>query len=106
MYAVIRHYRTGAGTVQAMARRVDVEVADSVPVDVGATLYSAIDTGDGTATTITLFPDEATFRASLPTVARVQESMAEFEVEEILLLRGEVMVSRATDGALTTVHAE
>lgn len=31
MYAIIRHYRTGAGSIDAMAHRVDREFADRIP---------------------------------------------------------------------------
>lgn len=105
MYAVIRHYRMGAGTIDAMARKVETEFADRIPEEVGSLLYTAIDTGDATATTITAFPDEATFRRSMPAVAEVQASVAEeFEVEEITLLHGDVLVSRGSAAMAEPIH--
>jgi hypothetical protein len=104
MYAIIRRYRMGAGSIDAMARRVDSEFADRVPEEVGAVLYTAIDTGDGTAMTVTLFEAEEAGRRSEAAVVRVRESLAEFRVEEIGVFRGEVVVSRATDNVLEPVH--
>jgi hypothetical protein len=104
VYAIIRRYRMGAGSIDAMAQRVDSEFADRVPEEVGAVLYTAIDTGDGTAMTVTLFEDEEAGRRSEAAVVRVRESLAEFRVEEIDVFRGEVVVSRATDKVLEPVH--
>jgi hypothetical protein len=104
MYAMIRRYRMGAGSIDAMAQRVDREFADRVPEEVGAVLYTAIDTGDGTAMTVTLFEDEQAGRRSEAAVVRVRESLAEFRVEEIDVFKGEVVVSRATDNVLEPVH--
>ncbi len=104
MYAIIRHYRTGAGSIDAMAHRVDREFANRVPEEVGAVLYMAIDTGDGTAMTVTLFESEEAGRRSEAAVVRVRESLAEFQVEETNVVKGEVMVSRAADKVLEPVH--
>jgi hypothetical protein len=90
MYAMIRRYRMAAGSIDDLMHKVD--------------LYTAIDTGDGTAMTVTLFEDEEAGRRSEAAAARVRESLAEFRVEEIDVLAGEVMVSRASEKALRTVH--
>jgi hypothetical protein len=104
MYAIIRHYRTEAGSIDAMAHRVDREFADRIPEEVGSVLYTAIDTGDGTAMTITLFENEEAGLHSEAAVARVREALAEFQVEEIDVFRGEVMVSRASEKVLKPIH--
>ncbi len=104
MYAIIRHYRTGAGSIDAMAHRVDREFADRIPREVGSVLYTAIDTGDAMAMTVTLFEDEEAGRRSEAAVVRVRESLVEFRFEEIDVFRGEVVVSRATDKVLEPVH--
>ena len=101
---MIRRYRMGAGSIDAMAQRVDREFASRVPEEVGAVLYTAIGTGDGTAMTVTLFEDEEAGRRSEAAAARVRESLAEFRVEEIDALAGEVMVSRASEKVLRAVH--
>jgi len=104
MYAIIRCYRMGAGSIDAMAQRVDKEFANRVPEEVGAVLYMAIDTGDDTAMTVTLFETEDAGRRSEAAVVRVRESLAEFQVEETDVFKGEVMVSRAADKVLEPVH--
>ncbi len=104
MYAMIRRYRMATGSIDDLMHKVDTQYADRVPEEVGAVLYTAIDTGDGTAMTVTLFEDEEAGRRSEAAAARVRESLAEFRVEEIDALAGEVMVSRASEKALRTVH--
>ncbi len=104
MYAMIRRYRMAAGSIDDLMHKVDTQYADRVPEEVGAVLYTAIDTGDGTAMTVTLFEDEEAGRRSEAAAVRVRESLAEFRVEEIDALSGEVMVSRASEKALRTVH--
>jgi hypothetical protein len=49
MYAMIRRYRMAAGSMDDLMHKVDTQYADRVPEEVGAVLYTAIDTGDGTA---------------------------------------------------------
>lgn len=68
MYAFIRRYRMGAGSVDDLMRKVNQQFAHQisaggeVPSDVSARVpagiisYQAIDTGDGTIVTVTLFP--------------------------------------------------
>src|SRR5829696_7365337 len=104
MYAMIRRYRMGVGSIDDLMHKVDTQFADRVPEEVGAVLYMAIDTGDGTAMTVTLFEDEEAGRRSEAAVVRVRESLAEFRVEEIDALAGEVMVSRASEKALSAIH--
>ena len=53
MYAMIRRYRMAAGSIDDLMHKVDTQYADRVPEEVGAVLYTAIDTGDGTALTVT-----------------------------------------------------
>src|SRR5215203_4316474 len=96
MYAMIRRYRMAAGSIDDLMHKVDTQYADRVPEEVGAVLYTAIDTGDGTAMTVTLFEDEEAGRRSEAAAARVRESLAEFA--------GEVMVSRASEKALSAIH--
>jgi hypothetical protein len=49
MYAMIRRYRMAAGSIDDLMHKVDTQYADRVPEEVGAVLYTAIDTGDGHA---------------------------------------------------------
>lgn len=105
MYAILHHYRTRSGSIDAMVQRIDAEFADRIPDLVGTILYTAVDTGDGTAMTITLFGDERTARRSQDAVAQVQQTLAaEFQVEETALFEGEVMVNRATEKLIEPIH--
>jgi hypothetical protein len=102
MYAIVRHYRA-AVPVDELMHRVDTEFADRIPAEIGAPLYLAIDTGDGTAMTVTLVADDQAGRADAA-AARVRASLADLEVEQLGVFRGEVMVSRAAERVLEPVH--
>ncbi|MGR6924455.1 hypothetical protein ACU635_60255 [[Actinomadura] parvosata] len=105
MYAIVRHYSTKTGSMDEMIKEVDGEFADRIPDQVGSLLYTAVDTGSGTAMTITIFGDEETAVRSESTVAQVQQNLASrFGVEETAVHRGEVMVSRAADAVVQPVR--
>ena len=104
MYAMIRRYRMGVGSIDDLMHKVDTQYADRLQEQLGILNYQAIDTGDGTIATVTVFEDEERFRRSQAAAARVREDLAEFQVEEIEALAGEVMVSRASEKALRAVH--
>lgn len=105
MYAIVRHYRTDASSIEPMVRHVDREFADPVPKQVGSVLYTAVRTGDGTAMTITMFPDAEAAARSEPTVAALQQTlMNRFGVEEYAVQRGEVLISQATPEVATPVR--
>jgi hypothetical protein len=107
VYAVIRRYETGTGSIDAMVRKVSGEFADRIPGQVGSVLYTAIDTGDGTATTVTFFPDEETARRSTEAVGQVQRSLgSDFGVVEKEVLAGRILVSRADPSVVRSVDPE
>jgi hypothetical protein len=104
MYAMIRRYRMAAGSMDDLMHQVDTQYADRLQKQLGIIHYQAIDTGNGTIATVTVLEDEEGFRRSEAAAARVRDGLAEFRVEEIDSLAGEVMVSRATEKALKAVH--
>ena len=104
MYAMIRRYRMAAGSIDDPMHRVDTQYADRLQEQLGIIHYQAIDTGNGTIVTVTVFEDEERLQWSEAAAARVREGLAEFRVEEIGALDGEVMVSRASEKVLRTVH--
>jgi hypothetical protein len=107
MYMAIHRYTADAAVIDSMMRRVGGELADRVPGQVGAVLYAAVDTGDGTATTVTVFPDEATARRAAETVAHVQQRLGEeFGVVEHELIEGPVVISRASEPVLRAVDPQ
>jgi hypothetical protein len=104
MYAMIRRYRMAAGSIDDLMHKVDTQYADRLQEQLGIIHYQAIDTGDRTIATVTVFEDEERWRRSEAAAARVREGLAEFGVEEIGSLAGEVMVSRASERVLRAVH--
>ena len=104
MYAMVRRYRMAAGSMDDLMHKVDTQFADRLQEQLGILHYQAIDTGDGTIVTVTVFEDEIQCRRSEAAAAGVRESLAEFRVEEIHALTGEVMVSRASEKVLDPVH--
>jgi len=104
MYAMIRRYRMTTGSIDDLMHKVDTRFADRLQKQLGILHYQAIDTGDGTITTVTVFEDEERCRQSETAAAGVRKALSEFQVEEIGVLTGEVMVSRATERALEPVH--
>jgi hypothetical protein len=104
MYAMIRRYKMGAGSIDELMRKVDTRFADRLQEQLGILNYHAIDTGGGTIMTVTVFEDEEAGKLAEAAAAGVREALAEFRVEEIEALSGEVMVSRATEKVLEPVH--
>ena len=104
MYAMIRRYRMKAGSIDDLMHKVDRQFADRLREQLGILHYQAIDTGDGTIVTVTVFEDEIQYQRSEAAAARVREALAEFQVEEVDALAGEVMVSRVTERVLEPIH--
>src|SRR5215203_5812045 len=104
MYAMVRRYRMAAGSIDDLMHKVDTQFADRLQEQLGILHYQAIDTGDGTIMTVTVFEDEERCRWSETAAAGVREALSEFQVEEIDALTGEVMVSRATELVFEPVH--
>jgi hypothetical protein len=104
MYAMIRRYRMGTGSIDDLMHKVDTQFADRLQEQLGILHYQAIDTGGGTIMTVTVFEGEDGYRQSETAAAGVREALAEFRVEEIDALAGPVMVSRATERVLEPVH--
>jgi hypothetical protein len=105
VYAVVRHYKTTSGSIDEMVEQVDREFADRIPEQVDSILYTAVNTGSGTAMTLTLFNDQPSAARADATVAQVQQSLANrFGVEETAVHRGPVMVSRAKEVVVEPVR--
>ena len=104
IYTMIRRYRMAVGSIDDLMHKVDTQFADRLREQLSIIQYLAIDTGDGTIMTITVFEDEEAGHRSEAAAARVRESLGEFQVEEMAVFRGEVMVSRATEEVLVPVH--
>jgi hypothetical protein len=96
MYASLRRYRMGAGSVDDLMHRVDVDFADALAQQPGFVAYQAVDCSGDEVLSITLYRDEAGAAESNELAAEwVRENLGEFELERTEVIGGEVMVSRA-----------
>ena len=64
MYAMVRRYRMSAGSIDDLMNKVDTQFVDRLQEQLGILHYQAIDTGDGTIMTVTVFEDEGRYRRS------------------------------------------
>ena len=64
MYASLRTYRIGSGSVDAVMRRVDRDFAEALSQEPGFLAYHAIDTDNDMVMTISLFHDREQAQAS------------------------------------------
>ncbi|WP_350278815.1 hypothetical protein [Kribbella sp. HUAS MG21] len=104
MYAVIYRYETHQKSVASIMRSVSADFADRIPAQIGSLLYTAIDSGDGTATTIVLYPDQETAERGMQVSAQVLESLnTTHGVTAKERIEGEVVVSRGTTEVATRI---
>lgn len=105
MYASVRHYTMGAGSIDSLMHRVDEEFAPAISQEPGFVGYFALDTGDSTVETISIFRDKAAADRSDELAADyVRESLGVFELTRAAVTGGEVLVSRMTAEALDDAH--
>ncbi len=105
MYASVRHYKIGVGSIGSLMHRVDEEFAPALKQEAGFVCYFALDTGDGTLQTITVFHDRASAERSDELAADyVRENLGEFELERTAVTAGEMLVSRVTPEVLDDAH--
>jgi hypothetical protein len=105
MYASIRRYRMGAGSMDDAMHLADTEFADRLAEEPGFVDYQAVAVGDDMIVSMTIFEDEEQCLASNDMAAEfVREHLAEFQIERLDVFGGEVMVSRAADKVLVPAH--
>jgi hypothetical protein len=105
MYASIRRYRMGAGSIDDVMHLADTEFADRLAEEPGFVDYQVVATGDDTIMSMTIFEDEEQCLASNDMAAQfVREHMGPFQVERLDVFGGEVMVSRAAEKVLQPAH--
>jgi quinol monooxygenase YgiN len=106
MFVSIRTYRVGSGSMDEVMHRVDRDLADAFAREPGFVSYEVARTGDRTVASITTFRERGQAEASNELAADwVAEELADFEVERMGVINGEVMVSRATSDMLVSAHA-
>ena len=95
MYTSLRHYKMGAGSIDSLMHRVDQEFAPALAREPGFVCYFALDTGDHTVQTISIFHDKnSAFRSNELSAEYVHENLAEFELTRTDVTAGELFVSR------------
>jgi hypothetical protein len=105
MYASFRRYRMGAGSMDDAMHIADVELADRLAEQPGFVDYQVVATGDDMVMSVTIFEDEEQCLASNDMAAGfVREHLRPFRIEDLEVLGGEVMVSRAADKVLEPAH--
>ena len=114
MYATVRHYTMGVGSLDALMHRVDEEFAPAISQEPGFVGYFmlhtsqepgfpfvALDPGDRTVEAVSIFDDKASAEQADELAADyVRENLGEFELTLTEVSGGEVLVSRATTEAL------
>jgi hypothetical protein len=105
MYASLRTYRIGSGSVDAVRRRVDRDFAEALSRQPGFVAYHAVDTGNDMVMTISLFHDREQAEASNDVAAQwVVEGLSDFNVTRVGVIGGEAVVSRASAEILEPAH--
>jgi hypothetical protein len=105
MYASIRRYRIGAGSMDDAMHLADTELADRLSEAPGFIDYQVVVTGTDMITSMTIFEDEAQCLASDDMAADfVREHLGPFQIERLEVFGGEVMVSRAAEKVLEPAH--
>src|SRR5438105_11151446 len=106
MFASIRCYRLAQGSLDELARLVDMGFADLIGAQPGFVSYEFVDCGDGEVTTISLFREALQAETSRDLAQRwTEENLDDFEVMRIEALHGEILVSRASWDMLEPAHA-
>jgi hypothetical protein len=101
----MRHYKMGAGSMDSLMHRVDDEFAPALGQEPGFVCYFALDTGEHTVQTISMFRDRNTaFRSNELSAGYVRDNLAEFELRRTDVVAGEVLVSRVSPEVLEELH--
>jgi hypothetical protein len=105
MYASIRTYRVGEGSVDAVMHRVDRDFAEALAQEPGFVAYQAIKLGEDRICSLSIFHDREQAEASTAIAAEwVAEELNDFDIERMGVISGEVMVSRAHSQMLDPAH--
>jgi uncharacterized protein YbjT (DUF2867 family) len=101
MYASIRRHVVGEGSIDALMRRVDEQLAPALSQQPGFVCFFALGIDDVTIEAISMFRDqESAERSDEFAAACLRENFGEFELASEAMTGGEVLVSRAAWEAL------
>ncbi len=105
MYLSIRTYRVHDGSIDEAMHRVDRDLAEAFTQEDGFVAYQVARTGDRTVAAVTVFHEAEQAQASNDLAAEwVADELAEFGIERLGVIGGEVMVSRAIAEMLEPAH--
>lgn len=105
MYASVRHYRLGAGSIDSLMHCEGEEFAAVISQEPGFVACFALDMGDATVETVSIFHDNAAADASNELGSDyVRENVCKFEWTRTAVSGGEVLVSRVTAEAFDDAH--
>jgi hypothetical protein len=98
MYASLRTYRIGSGSVDAVMRRVDRDFGEALSQEPGFIANDMV-------MTISLFHDRNQAEESNELAAQwVAEELSDFNVTRVGVIGGQAMVSRASAEILEAAH--
>jgi hypothetical protein len=105
VHASIRTYRFASGSMDDLMHRVDRDFADALAQEPGFVGYQVVATGHDTLMSISMFRSEMEAERSTEIAAQwVADDLAEFGIERMGAITGEVMVSRAREAMLEPAH--
>lgn len=105
MYASIRTYRFGLGSMDELMHRVDRDFADALAQEPGFVAYQVVASGDDTLMSVSIFRSQEHAERSNEIAAQwVAEDLVDFDVQRMGAITGEVMVSRARAEMLEPAH--
>ena len=99
MYAAIRQYEMGAGSVSEFMRIVDAGLADTLSEQPGFVAYHVIASGADEVVSVTVFEDEEqAVRLHDVAAAFVRDHLQPFQLNVVSAISGEVLISRNATG--------
>jgi heme-degrading monooxygenase HmoA len=105
-FGSMRRYRLGNDSVAELMHIVDEVFADRIERMDGFDAYHVLDCGNGDIVSISVFRDQAAAEDSDDAAMEfVRDSLADFPIERMEVLGGEVAVSRALTELLEPAHA-
>lgn len=105
-FASVRRYRLRTGSIGELMHIVDEVFADEIEAMDGFEAYHALDCGDGEIVSISLLRDQAAAEESdARALEFVRRELGKFDLEQIEVIGGEVVVSRAMATLLEPAHA-
>jgi hypothetical protein len=105
MYASVRRYRVGPGTMDDLMHRIDTDFAERLSGQPGFCSYQAIGMDDTQVVTITCFREEDDAHRSADMAAGwIKDALGDIEIERLDAASGQIMVSRAMSEVLEPAH--